>query len=54
MWLRMPAWVLERTLGEMSELLTQGQHVAPVMALRAGFRFAYPSLNAALRQLAGV
>lgn len=49
--LRMPAWMVERTLGEMSELLTQGQRVAPIVALRAGFRFAYPSLTAALRQL---
>lgn len=50
--LRVPAWVLARSLGEMSELLTQGQPVAPIRALRAGFRFAYPSLQAALRQLA--
>lgn len=51
-WLRVPAWLLERSLGEMSELLTHGQPVAPNRALRAGFRFAYPSLQAALRQLA--
>lgn len=51
--LRVPAWLLERTLGEMSELLTQGQHAAPIVALRTGFRFTYPSLSAALRQLAG-
>ena len=50
--LRVPAWILERTLGDMAELLTQGQHAAPIVALRAGFRFAYPSLSAALRQLA--
>jgi len=50
--LRVPAWILERTLGEMAELFTQGQHAAPIVALRAGFRFAYPSLSAALRQLA--
>jgi len=46
------AWMLRRMLGEMSELLTQGQRVAPIVALRAGFRFACPSLSAALRQLA--
>ncbi|OUM03563.1 TIGR01777 family oxidoreductase [Variovorax sp. JS1663] len=50
--LRVPAWLLERLLGEMAELLTQGQRVAPIVALRAGFRFAYPSLPVALRQLA--
>ncbi|MBB3178031.1 TIGR01777 family oxidoreductase [Variovorax sp. Sphag1AA] len=50
--LRMPAWMFQRALGEMSELLTQGQRVAPIVALRAGFRFAYPSLSAALRHLA--
>ncbi|WP_077000596.1 TIGR01777 family oxidoreductase [Variovorax sp. KK3] len=50
--LRMPAWILERLLGEMAELLTQGQRVAPIMALRAGFRFAHPSLQGALKQLA--
>lgn len=50
--LRMPAWMLERALGEMSELLTEGQRVAPIVALWAGFRFVYPSLSAALRHLA--
>jgi uncharacterized protein (TIGR01777 family) len=50
-WLQIPAWLLERSLGEMSELLTQGQPVAPIRALRAGFRFSHPSLRSALRQL---
>lgn len=49
--LRIPRWMLERALGEMAELLTQGQRVEPTVAKRAGFRFAYPSLPAALRQL---
>lgn len=50
-WLRIPAWLLRGGLGEMSQLLTHGQHVVPVVALKAGFRFAYPSLAGALNDL---
>jgi predicted DCC family thiol-disulfide oxidoreductase YuxK len=40
-------------LGEMAQLLVDGQRVAPVRALRSGFVFRYPNLGAALEQLLG-
>lgn len=50
--LRMPAGLLRLALGEMAELLTHGQSVAPEAALRAGFSFRWPQLAPALAHLA--
>jgi uncharacterized protein (TIGR01777 family) len=50
-WLRIPSIVLRNTLGEMAQLLVDGQRVVPIRALAAGFEFQYPHLPAALRQL---
>lgn len=47
--LRVPAFVLRATLGEMAQLLVDGQHVVPARALAAGYRFEHPSLQPALR-----
>ncbi|MGL4835283.1 MAG: DUF1731 domain-containing protein, partial [Shewanella sp.] len=49
--LPMPALLLRLAMGEMSELLTEGQFVIPKRALEAGFRFKYPQLQAALTQV---
>lgn len=46
-----PAAILRSTLGEMSQLLLEGQKVLPTKALNAGFAFRYPELNAALADL---
>jgi uncharacterized protein (TIGR01777 family) len=51
LWLRVPAVVLRTALGEMAELLVQGQRVTPRRLLEAGFAFRYQVLDAALVQL---
>jgi uncharacterized protein (TIGR01777 family) len=51
-WLRVPGAVLRTGLGEMSELLLQGQRVLPRVAQSAGYRFRFASLPAALQDLA--
>jgi uncharacterized protein (TIGR01777 family) len=49
-----PGFVLRFALGEMAEpLLLASQRVVPAKAQQAGFRFAYPDLEPALRQLLG-
>jgi uncharacterized protein len=51
---RVPGSVLRIVLGEMAgPLLLASQRVIPAKAQQAGFRFAYPDLEAALRQLLG-
>ncbi|HEY0939208.1 MAG TPA: TIGR01777 family oxidoreductase [Steroidobacter sp.] len=49
--LRVPAVVLRTALGEMSQLLLEGQRVVPAKALSQGFAFRYPDLDAALSDL---
>ncbi|MFA5633345.1 MAG: TIGR01777 family oxidoreductase [Porticoccaceae bacterium] len=52
--LRMPAPVLRLLFGEMAEeLLIAGQRVVPAALLKAGYHFAYPELEPALRQILG-
>lgn len=48
---RVPAAVMRAALGEMSQLLLEGQKVLPTKALNAGFAFRYPGLQAALADL---
>jgi uncharacterized protein (TIGR01777 family) len=50
--LRMPHAILRRVLGEMAELLLEGQNAVPTAALAAGFRFRHPTLEGALAALA--
>lgn len=49
--LRVPAVVMRTALGEMSQLLLEGQRVVPAKALSLGFAFRYPDLDAALTDL---
>jgi uncharacterized protein (TIGR01777 family) len=50
-WLRVPALLLRSMLGEMAQLLVDGQRVVPQRALAAGFEFGYPRLEPALVNL---
>jgi len=52
-WLRVPAFVLRAMLGEMAQLLVDGQHVVPRRAIEAGFRFRFRQLSEALTDLLG-
>jgi len=53
LWLRIPARLLRRILGEMAQLLVDGQRAVPVRAVAVGFMFHYPEVGTALRQLVG-
>jgi uncharacterized protein (TIGR01777 family) len=46
-----PAFALKLMFGEMSEILLGSQRVLPAAALAAGYRFSFPELGAALRDL---
>lgn len=46
-----PVFALKLLYGEMAEVVLASQRVEPVAALRAGYRFQYPDLDQALRQL---
>lgn len=48
-----PAWPLRLLLGEQSDLLLEGQRVAPAQLQREGFTFRYPQLRPALESLVG-
>ncbi|MBU6281759.1 TIGR01777 family oxidoreductase [bacterium] len=48
-WMPVPAPVLRIALGEMSEMLLNGQRVLPKVAEAAGYRFRHPTLVDALR-----
>ena len=50
--LRMPGAPMRWLLGEMSELLLEGQNAVPGAALAAGFRFRHPTLTGAFAALA--
>jgi uncharacterized protein (TIGR01777 family) len=50
-WLRIPAAPLRWTLGEMAELLLEGQRVLPVRANALGFQFRHRTVTSALQQL---
>lgn len=48
-----PAWPVRLLLGEQSDLLLEGQRVAPARLLREGFVFRHPQLRPALEQIVG-
>lgn len=51
--LRVPAFALRLGLGEMADVVLTGQRAVPAKALALGFRFRFPSLETALRDLLG-
>lgn len=46
-----PPFALRMMFGEMATMLTGGQRVRPAAALEAGYRFEFPELEAALKDL---
>ncbi|MGE5645346.1 MAG: TIGR01777 family oxidoreductase [Acidobacteriota bacterium] len=48
---RVPAFVLRLIFGEMASVLLEGPRVLPAAALEAGYRFRYPVLGPALREI---
>lgn len=48
-----PGFALKLALGDMAELLTEGQRVMPKRTQEAGFAFEFPELEGALRDLLG-
>ncbi|WP_343596345.1 TIGR01777 family oxidoreductase [Pseudomonas sp.] len=51
-WLHIPAAPVRALAGEMAELFFDGQRVLPSRLEQAGYRFQYPTLDSALRDLA--
>ena len=49
--LPVPGFALKLALGEVADVLLTGQHVVPRRAIEEGFRFRFPSLDQALRDL---
>ena len=50
-WASVPAGVLTMLVGEMAEMLLNGQRAIPQAALKLGYEFKYPTLLPALRSL---
>ena len=46
-----PGFMLKWVLGEFGSILLEGQRVVPEKLLKAGFRFQYPEIDGALRQV---
>ncbi|MBU2925892.1 TIGR01777 family oxidoreductase [Colwellia sp. 1_MG-2023] len=46
-----PAFILKLIFGEMADLLLFGQNVKPTKLKNSGFRFTYPSIDSALKNL---
>jgi len=50
-WLHIPAVIIRAALGEMSQLLVDGQRVTPARATALGFLFKHPTIGEALADL---
>lgn len=50
-WLPVPGFLLRVALGEMSEMLLNGQRVLPAKAIEAGYRFRFTTAEEALRRV---
>ena len=50
-WFHVPAFLLRTVLGEMSVTITEGRFVTSKRLLEAGYRFNFPNLDDALRDL---
>lgn len=50
-WFRVPGWAMKLVLGQMSTLVLEGQRALPRRLLEAGFKFKYPEIEIALREM---
>ncbi|MDH5201864.1 MAG: TIGR01777 family oxidoreductase [Nitrospirota bacterium] len=50
-WVRVPEFVLKIALGEMADMLFNGQRVLPKKMIDAGFEFRFPTLHKALEEI---
>ena len=50
-WFRVPAWLLQLLLGEMSDLMVKGRPAEPRRLRELGYRFQFERLEAALQDL---
>ncbi|WP_193658231.1 TIGR01777 family oxidoreductase [Bacillus cereus] len=50
-WLPVPSFVLHALLGEMSILVSEGQHVLPNKAIEHGYQYTFPTVNHALQNI---
>ncbi|MGA9820110.1 MAG: DUF1731 domain-containing protein, partial [Desulfobaccales bacterium] len=50
-WLRTPAFMIRLAMGELGDNLLSGQRVIPKRLLDAGFKFDFPTLEPALKDL---
>ena len=52
-WLPVPTWILKIALGQMAEMLLNGQRVVPNKIIDAGFEFRFSKLKSALENVFG-
>lgn len=50
-WFHLPAFLLRIPLGEMSVLITEGSYSQPKRLLELGYKFRFPTLDAAVRDI---
>lgn len=50
---RAPAWLMRKALGELAEVVLEGQKVLPKKLVDAGFKFHFPTMPQALADLVG-
>jgi uncharacterized protein len=50
-WLKIPEFAMKILLGEMSMLMLEGQKVLPAKLIQSQFRFTYPTLDKALKNI---
>ena len=50
-WLPVPGFALEAILGEAATVVLQGQQVIPKRTLESGFKYQYPKLQPALKEI---
>jgi uncharacterized protein (TIGR01777 family) len=50
-WLPVPGFILKAALGELGQIAQTGQRVIPEKALETGYKFKYPEIKGALKDI---